>query len=277
MAIVIALDAGHGSETAGKRTPKLKKNTDLCAAGEQLREHTANVWVCNYAYAYLRKYGFTVLKSAWNDTKTTDDPDVPLFERQNLIKKNKATLSISVHFNAHGNGITFTNAAGIETLISSTKDVQNNSKAFATLVQDRLNRLGRKDRGVKEQDLAMCNSKYMGTEGSILCELGFMTNKEEAHLMGSKEYLKKCGHQIALGVYDYLATKPEKECTIKDATRAEIIWIQIKLNLKGFNTPTTGVWDDNMIKAIQDYWLSAKGITCTGKVVSLNCIKLLSL
>ena len=277
MAILIALDAGHGSNTAGKRTPKLKKDTDLAKKGEQLREHVASVWVCNFAKAYLEKYGFEVMRTAWNDTNARDDPDVPLIDRQNAIRKAGAVVSVSCHFNAHGNGNVFTDAAGIETFISDTDKKLKRSKALATAIQERLKKLGRKDRGVKRGDLAMCNADYMKTEGSVLVELGFMTNESEAVLMGSKKYLKDCGHFIALGIYDFLCKKPKADIDTKTATREEIMWLQVKLNLKGYQTPTTGKWDEDLINSIKAFWKDTKERECTGKVVKAECIKLLSM
>ena len=276
MAILIALDAGHGSNTAGKRTPKMHIDTDLAKAGEQIREHTANVWVCKYAADYLKKYGFDVYKSAWDDTNTADDPDVPLNERQTAIRRAKATVSVSCHFNAYGNGNSFNASSGIETLISVADYELNGSRSLAEEIQERLCKLGRKDRGVKRADLAMCKSKYMQTEASVLCELGFMTNKDEAVLMGSKKYLKDCGHYIALGIYDFLTSKPKKTITSRNAKRDQILWLQVKLNLKGHQTPATGVWDKDTIKSVQAFWLEVKKAACTGRTVSEECIRLLS-
>ena len=81
-AIKIAVDAGHGSNTPGKRTPPMPKNIDFEAdgvidvkKGEAIREHQANVGVAYYTAYYLKKYGFQVVKTGWNDKNSKDDEE----------------------------------------------------------------------------------------------------------------------------------------------------------------------------------------------------------
>lgn len=275
MAIKIGVDAGHGSQTAGKRTPPMPVKTDLAAKGEQIREHWGNTWVAYYAAYYLAKYGFEVVRTGWDDTNSRDDADTPLGTRQTAIKKAGCLLSVSCHFNAHGNGSSFTSAEGVETLVHSNTVSRKQSEALAKAVQARLVKSGQRDRGVRSGDLAMCNAVAMGTEASILCEYGFMTNLAEAKLMGSKAYLKECGHRTALGIWDYLSSKPKKEISSMTAATGEVIWLQVKLRLAGEAVMATGIWDGQTVAAVKSYWLKQTGNNCTGKKVSERCIKIL--
>ena len=38
---------------------------------------------------------------------------------------------------------------------------------------------------------------------AVLCELGFMDNLIEAHLMTSETFIKECAEEIYLGILDY--------------------------------------------------------------------------
>lgn len=189
----IAIDAGHGSNTAGKRTPS------------GCREHYANVVVANYLYDILKANPshFDVIRTGWDDESYMDDEDTSLGNRQRTIKNNGCSISISIHFNASGNGKTYNNASGIETYYHKTKYAD--SKKLATCVQSELIKgTPQKNRGVKQGALAMCNCSAMGTKASILCELGFMTNLTEATLMQDKDFCKECAREIAQGIANYL-------------------------------------------------------------------------
>ena len=189
----IAIDAGHGSNTAGKRTPS------------GYREHYANVVVANYLYDILKANPshFDVIRTGWDDENYMDDEDTSLGNRQRTIKNNGCSISISIHFNASGNGKTYNNASGIETYYHKTKYAD--SKKLATCVQSELIKgTPQKNRGVKQGELAMCNCSTMGTRASILCELGFMTNSTEATLMQDKDFCKECAREIAQGLANYL-------------------------------------------------------------------------
>lgn len=91
---IIALDDGHGMETAGKRTPMFEDGTFM-------KENEFNSAVVNYLDAELKRCGFHTLLVAEGNT------DIPLSTRTaiaNNIITNKynrqADLYISVHANA---------------------------------------------------------------------------------------------------------------------------------------------------------------------------------
>lgn len=189
----VAIDAGHGSYTAGKRTP------------DGYREHYANVVVANYLYDILKANpsNFDIIRTGWDDENYKDDEDTSLKKRQTTIKNNNCSISISIHFNASGNGKSYNSANGIETFYHTTS--YSDSKKLAECVQNELIKgTSQKNRGVKQGALAMCNCSSMGTKASILCELGFMTNLTEATLMQDKEFCKECAREIAQGLANYL-------------------------------------------------------------------------
>ncbi len=195
----IAIDAGHGSNTAGKRTP------------DGYREHWINVKCADYFHKALKRCGFEAIKTGWNDTDSTDDTDVALSARQKLIKNAQCDISVSWHANAFGDGRTYNDSQGIETLIHNNPSYVKDSGALAVKVQNRLVKGTRqKNRGVKAQSLAMCNCTAMGTNASILIEIGFMTNEYEAKLMQTDAFCMECAEEAAQGVCEYLGTPYRK-------------------------------------------------------------------
>lgn len=200
MGIKIAIDAGHGSNTAGKRTP------------DGYREHWINVKCANYCADALKRCGFEVEKVAFNDENAKDDSDVSLSKRQAQIKKAGCAASVSFHANASGDGKTYNTGRGVETLVATKDNQIGDSLALAKKVQTRLiEGTEQKNRGVKRQDLAMCNCPALGVKAAILVEIGFMTNKEEADLMKTDVFCKEQAEEVAHGICDYFGKEYKKE------------------------------------------------------------------
>lgn len=189
----VAWDAGHGSTTAGKRTP------------DGYLEHWINVKTAHYGSQYLIKNGVEVVLIGWNDLDATDDSDISLSKRQKLVKESGCEVSVSSHANAYGDGKTFNSAHGVSTHIHNDGSKVGDSLKLAQYVQVQLVKgTQQKNRGVVKQALAMCNCPAMGTKASILCEIGFMTNEVEADLMRSEAFCKEQGEDIARGILEYL-------------------------------------------------------------------------
>ncbi len=198
----VAVDAGHGSNTAGKRTP------------DGFREHWINVCTASFCEQALRRCGIDVLRVAWDDNNAKDDEDVALSVRQKLIKANHCNVSVSFHANAAGSG-GWSDANGVETLISNKYPAD--SRNLANMVQKHLvEGTPQKNRGVKTQSLAMCNCNALGTKAAILVEIGFMTSKAEADLMKTDKFCKEQAEEVAHGICDYLGVKyiPIKEDSV---------------------------------------------------------------
>lgn len=196
----IAIDAGHGSNTTGKRTP------------DGYKEHYANVRVAFFFAKAMERCGIEYYKVGWNDENSRDDVDVTVSKRQALIKGAKCDYSISFHYNASGDGKSYNSASGIETYISSK--APRDSLRLANLVQNELIKgTPQKNRGVKKKALAMCNCSKMDTKASILVELGFMTNSKEAALMKKDEFCKECAEEAARGFCEYAGIKYVDEKT----------------------------------------------------------------
>lgn len=239
--MLINIDAGHGSNTAGKRTPPfphdIKINDKLIIKkGEQFREHIANVGVAFLLEQELKRCGFETMRTGWNDANAFDDPDSPLNERQRAVVKAGCDYSISIHFNAYGDGKSFNSAEGVGIYIHNKHIEQSDKLAMRVL-----NRLAegtkQKNRGITKKALAMCNCNNLDVKGAILVELAFMTNLREAtELMANEMFWKECAIEIARGVCEYtgIKYKPEDYMPTKaitpESSKEDIKWAQQKLN-----------------------------------------------
>lgn len=208
--IKIAVDAGHGANTPGKRTPKMPVDIDFegdgiidIKKGEQIREYIANLGVSKYLALELERCGFEVYRSAF------EGEDIPLAQRQQNIKNAKCDYSISIHFNAFGDGKTFNNASGVEVFHFNTITEIGEGKEFAAaLLRELIKGTPQVNRGVKGANLAMCRSNTMGTLASVLVECAFMTNEHEAiNMMGNAAFWKETAQDIARGVCNYTGVR----------------------------------------------------------------------
>ncbi len=204
--IKIAIDAGHGSDTAGKRTCKITKDIGQFKKGTQIREHWINVLICIRLASELKKLGYDVVKSAWDDDVATDDIDVALGTRQTNIKKAECLVSISIHQNASGEGVKWNSGQGVEVLIHNNSIKSKDSKKMAEYVlKELIKGTKQANRGVKTQELAMCNCSALGTKAAILVECAFMTNQHETEeLLADPDYWDECAMEIATGVNNYI-------------------------------------------------------------------------
>lgn len=192
MAYKLAVDAGHGSNTAGKRTP------------DGYREHWVNVKCANYFEIGAKRCGFETVRIAWDDTNATDDADIALATRQKMIAAEECDASVSWHANAHGNGQEYTTGQGIETLIHSYNARVGDSLALANSVQSYLIKgTEQKNRGVKRSNLAMCNCTSLGVKAAILIEVGFMTNEYEKELIKTDAFCFECAEEAVQGFCKY--------------------------------------------------------------------------
>ena len=56
----------------------------------------------------------------------------------------------------------------------------------------------------------------------------------------------------------------------------KILWVQVRLNIHNVKCDMDGVWGKETEKAVKQYWRNETGKTCTGKRISVKCIKMLA-
>lgn len=241
MAVRVNIDAGHGSNTAGKRTPPFPYDVIIndkitIKKGEQLREHIANAGVAYYLEQELKRCGFETRKTGWNDSNAYDDPDTPIEDRQKTVSKAKCDYSISIHFNAYGNGQEFNDAEGVGIYIHDKYPGQS-KKLAETVLKHLVQGTNQKDRGVTAKALGMCNCNSLATKAAILVEVAFMTNLREAiTMMANEAFWKESARKICRGICEYSGIKYTLKIDIPsntvtpESSKEDIRWVQERYN-----------------------------------------------
>lgn len=190
----IMLDAGHGSNTPGKRSPN------------GMKEYEFNSVVADYAKDMLNDYENVTVYFAHSDKR-----DVPLKDRTDNANDKNVDAYVSIHANAYGTG--WNSANGIETFVYISKPKE--ALELAAHIQNHLIReTGRDNRGVKTADFHVLRETDMT---AILVEAGFMTNKEEATLLKSSSYRKKVATAIVKGLAEQYKLKKKAKPKPKPA------------------------------------------------------------
>ena len=190
----ILLDAGHGIDTAGKRSPD-----------GALREYLFNREIAELTYALLKQCGFDV------DYVVTETNDIPLKTRVRRVNEvcNQHgagnVLLLSIHANAAGNG-SWMNAQGW--CCYTTKGVTKSDKvaeclytAFEQEFQDRKFRKDISD-GDKdwEEDFYIIKNSLCP---AVLLENFFYDNQEECQWMMREDTKARIAKAIVQGVKLY--------------------------------------------------------------------------
>ena len=257
MTVKIVIDAGHGYNTAGKRTPD----------GE--REWTFNDKVARAAIARLNTYqGVEILR--------VDDPtgktDVSLATRTNRANAWKADVYVSLHHNAltgvwgaHG---------GVETFTFNGANANPVSARIAAEVHPRvLSAMGLRNRGVKKANYHVLREAKMP---AILVEGGFMDSLTDILALRNDAKLTAQGEAVADGLAAYYKLKPKvgeivTQVSVSKApyalkygdTGASVRALQTDLNKLGYALTVDGSFGpatDKAVKAFQaKYKLAVDG------------------
>ncbi|RAU94494.1 N-acetylmuramoyl-L-alanine amidase CwlD [Paenibacillus sp. YN15] len=190
---VIAVDAGHGGPDGG------------ASSKEGVNEKDINLDIAKHLRDYLQEAGAIVVMTREEDKdlaapgtkgyskRKTED----LQQRANLINKAQADFMISIHLNS----IPSPKWHGAQTFYHPDKP---GAKTLATHIQEELKRnLQNTDRVAKEND-TFYPMKAISIPGALV-EVGFLSNPEEARLMGQEGYQKKVAASIYQGILKYCA------------------------------------------------------------------------
>ncbi len=205
--IKIALDAGHGINTPGKRVMKRFDS-------KETREWTLNSRVAEYVEEYLKEYeGYQLLRV----DDRTGKRDVPLSERTKKANDWKADIYISIHHNAGING----GAGGGITVYRYP-----NSSKMTKAMQKRLYDLLIKHTGLKgnrASPLGEANFHVLRETkmAAVLIENGFMDSRTDVPIILSDAHARKTAEGIVEFVVDHfkLKKKPTPKPTPKPATK----------------------------------------------------------
>lgn len=226
--VKIAIDAGHGKFTPGKRSPD----------GE--REWYFNDAVVRAAIEELNNYeNVSILR--------TDDPsgntDVGLTTRTNKANAWKADVFVSCHHNAL-TGV-WGSHTGVETFYMQGNSPTSQSAQIANKLHPRVvGSMGIANRGVRTANFAVLRQTNMP---AILVEGGFMDSKIDIIRMRDASRLKAQGESIALGLAAHFglkrkaAPKPPEVTTVSNPRlfRVRKSWADDKSQIGAFSVVNT--------------------------------------
>ncbi|MBT2678918.1 N-acetylmuramoyl-L-alanine amidase [Bacillus sp. ISL-35] len=175
----IMLDAGHGYNTPGKRSP------------DGLREYEFNRAVANYAKQLLENYKNVTVYFSHSDQR-----DVSLTARTDKANSLNVDIFVSIHANAFGSG-GWNNVGGIETYVYPSRPPVANQLA-QKIQRNLVIATGLENRGVRTADFHVLRETKMD---AVLVEGGFMTNRNEVELLRSETYRRT----VAEGIVTALA------------------------------------------------------------------------
>jgi N-acetylmuramoyl-L-alanine amidase len=213
----IVIDPGHGGKDPG-------------AMANSYKEKDINLQVALKVAKILREQGYNVILTR------EEDEYVPLSTRARIANKNSASIFVSIHSNFDIGG----SARGLETYFFSESrtteeravallensaikyDLGNfnpkdelgvilgdmiqtflleQSYKLASFIHQRALELKlTEDRGLRQANFYVL--RWVSAP-SVLIELGFLSNPEEAKMLASEEYQMKLARAIAMGIMDY--------------------------------------------------------------------------
>lgn len=204
---LIAIDAGHGVNTPGKRTPLFKD-------GSFMRENEFNRGVADYLDSELHRCGFRTL------IVTPELDDISLSTRVNRANEGKADAYISIHANAFGSD--WNEVCGVESYVYTGIGKESYGYKFVEMVHRGLvGECKGRDRGVKWNDFFVLRETDML---AVLVECGFMTNLKEAELLRSDEYRRKCARGICKGICEFYGVEYKGDEVLEQDLEREKIY-----------------------------------------------------
>lgn len=186
---VIAIDPGHGGPDGG------------AVSKDGLVEKEVNLAISLYLRDYLQQAGAIVVMTRESDRDLAGDATKgyskrkteDLLNRVDLIQKQKAGMSISIHLNS----IPSNKWRGAQSFY-----FPNNAegKRLAESIQSEIRtNLNNTDRVPKTEDQFYL-LKTLNQIPAVLVEVGFLSNPEEARLLADSVYQKKLAESIYRGI-----------------------------------------------------------------------------
>ncbi|CCQ93716.1 N-acetylmuramoyl-L-alanine amidase [[Clostridium] ultunense Esp] len=194
--MVIVLDPGHGGMDGG------------AVSKDGLVEKEITLKIAKKLRDYLQQSGAVVLLTREEDKDLADGTEgtrkrQDLRVRAELVNQSGAELFISIHLNS----IPSSQWRGAQTFYNPTNP---ENRRLAKLIQQELIKgLGNTDRlEKKDQDIFILKAAKVP---AVLVEAGFLSNPEEAALLGNEAYQSKIAESIYRGILRYTSGEQVEE------------------------------------------------------------------
>ncbi|MCC3870300.1 N-acetylmuramoyl-L-alanine amidase [Terrisporobacter mayombei] len=255
---LVGIDAGHGMNTEGKRTPVLTEDLYIDGKlvkkkGQCIHEFEWNIGVSEYLAKALERCGIDYIYLMDKDSST----DTPLSTRASKANKTKCDIVVSDHYNAFGGCSSFLDRKG-GLLVLRTQNCSSKSIKLGELVANQLEEdidygysYGlRKDVDISGFTLGILRQTNMP---AILIEYGFMDVLKEAKLMLDAKYQKKCAESVCKAICKYFGVAYKKESTPTTSNKTKF---KIKVLSNTLNVRKIADWNtDPVTKVKKGQWL----------------------
>ena len=185
MSIKIALDAGHGLNTAGKQTPNGVKEWEL---NDRVRDKIVEL---------LSGYDCEIIHTD-NDEGFTDEG---LSYRLKKYLNSGADVFVSIHHNAFTGK--WNNATGVE-VYTDTNPTSSDLRLAQIIYDKMVNLTGLKGRGIKKADFYVINQNKIP---AVLVEGGFMDSTSDFKIITSNAGQNAYAKAVAEGLIEFLSLK----------------------------------------------------------------------
>lgn len=199
--LTIGINPGHQIKTIKKRYPiapwSTKKakgvKTGACGHYTKVNEYETNLQIGLKLKRILEEMGAEVVI-----TRTTNDVMLTNIDRAEMLNAANVDIALQLHCNTSPHS----SHRGCSGYIRTTGDwVEVSREMAATLTRAISETCGCPDLGVKIQNEFM--SLNWTTTPSVLLEMGYLTNREEDHLLASDEYRELMAQGICEGICRY--------------------------------------------------------------------------
>ncbi len=198
----LALNAGHGYETAGKRC---MKKIDP----KETREYVLNKRICDKIENLLSKYeGIKILR-------IDDGSDIAVASRAAAANKFNADLYLSIHHNA---GINGKSGGGIEAYVYLKVDALTLSwqKELYNQIIQKTSLRGNRSRPLRSANFAECRLTKMP---AVLLECGYMDSRVDTPIILTDDFACKVAEGVALAIVKMAQLEAKEEVVLKPAEK----------------------------------------------------------
>jgi N-acetylmuramoyl-L-alanine amidase len=192
---LIILDPGHGGPDTG------------ASSRDGLLEDEVALKIALYLRDYLQEAGSFVVMTRETDVDLAQPGTQALSKRKaedlvkriHLIQQKNADIFISIHLNA----IPSKRWRGAQTFYNPARE---ENKKLASFIQSEMIRNLENTKRFPEQKADIYILKYSPIPTSLV-EVGFLSNPDEAKMLGSVEYQKKIAAAIYYGIIGYYSNQ----------------------------------------------------------------------
>lgn len=182
MAFKIALSAGHGKNTAGKRCLKSLDS-------KETREWVLNSRIADKVEDLLKDYsGYELIRL--DDRSGAIDISLP--KRSNIANNFKANFYLAIHHNAGVNG---GKGGGIMAFVYTKPSVESLEwqRTLYNALIEKTGLKGNRSMPLAKANLHECREPYMP---AVLLELGFMDSSTDVPVILTEKYADQCAKAI---------------------------------------------------------------------------------